>query len=118
MEARKLFALAAGLAVLGCFPACTVTPSTIHAQTADFNGNAANGGVYDLGPGNKGPAHVTAEWVKDYNVLAREYGKDMAPPVKAMDGVTALGDGTFTVDLEHLADKNVMASLQRSGIEP
>ena len=110
---------------LGALVGCTVTPSIVKAPpTPAFVGNTANGGVLDLGPAVAkgqppvGPAHVVKEWVDAYNELAAKYGKDFDPPVKPGDGVTPLPDGTFAVDLEHLSDKNVMATMQRSGIAP
>lgn len=104
---------------------CTITPKIVAPpKSPDLVGNAANGGVLDLGPpvpkGHApiGPAHVVKEWVDAYAKLAKKYGKDFFPPVHPGDGVTALPDGTFAVDLEHVSDKNVMAGMQRSGIAP
>lgn len=107
-------------AILGilCLQGCTIAPRTVPASTMAFSGNSANGGIIDLGPGNKGPATVTESWVKAYAVLAEKYGKDLTPKVKPGDGVNPQPDGTYTVDFEHLADKNVMATMSRSGFIP
>ena len=111
---RQIIPLAC-LALAGC----TLTPKVVPAPAvATYSGNSANGGLINLGPGGKGPALVTADWVAAYNTLVRKYGKDMTPPDRPNDGVTELPDGTFTVDLQHLSDKNVMATLERSGFKP
>jgi len=115
----KLTLACAVLAAVGILlTSCTVAPPVVHPKTVNYVGNSENGGVISLGPGNKGPAVVTQEWVKAYAVLAKKYGKDLTPPVKPGDGVLPQPNGTFTVDLEHLSDANVMATLQRSGIAP
>jgi hypothetical protein len=56
--------------------------------------------------------------VDTYAALCAKYGKDLVPPVHAGDGVQALADNTYLVDFEHLADKNIMATLERSGLLP
>jgi hypothetical protein len=105
-----VFALLAG---------CTVSPAVVAPPAApSFSGNVQNGGVIDLGPGGKGPAHVTLEWVQTYAALCRKYGQDMTPPDRPGDGLMRLPDGTYEVDLQHLADNNVMATMERSGILP
>ena len=116
--------LSAWLAFLGLL-GCTVAPKIVAPPSSPyFSGNAVNGGLIDLGPpvpkGHVpvGPAHVTAEWVAAYAALAKKYGKDFVPPVHPDDGLTPRPDGTYSVDLEHLEDKNVMATMQRSGISP
>ena len=109
-------ALALGLSFL---VGCTVTPSIVAApKSPEYHGNSANGGLIDLGPGGKGPAHVDAEWVAEYDRLVSIYGKTNIPRVKKGDGLTALPDGTYLVDLEHLSDKNVFATEERSRIKP
>lgn len=126
-EPRKLGLFIAGIvsmvlaltALALAFGGCTVAPQPVAPPAAPaFSGNSQDGGVLDLGPNNKGPARVDAEWVLAYDFLIRTYGKDFTPPLKADDGVIERADGTFSVDLEHLADKNVMASLKRSEIAP
>ena len=98
---------------------CTVSPKIVPPPSAPgYVGNTANGGIIDLGPGNKGPAHVVKEWVDEYDRLVAIYGKSNVPSVHKGDGVTALPDGTYTVDFEHLSDKNVFATEERSGIKP
>lgn len=107
-----------GAAVALILSGCTTAPSIVNAPAPAYSGNTANAGVIDLGPGNKGPAHVDQEWIYAYSNLIDRYGKDFTPPIKPGDGVTPLPDGTWLVDLEHLADKNVMATMERSGIPP
>lgn len=138
---EDLLTLAAALTLSAIIPfvamaaaGCTVTPKVVAPPPApDYVGNVENGGIIDEGvpPGQKPdghPAHVVKEWVDAYAALARKYGQDMTPAVSPGDGVTFLGDyagfdgklyqNVYLVDLEHLADKNVMATLQRSGISP
>lgn len=110
--------MAAGGIILCVLGGCTVSPKIIPAATPTFSGNSQDGGVIDLGPAGKGPAHVDAEWVLAYDLLILKYGKDMSPALKQDAGLTELPDGTYLVDLEHLADKNVMATMKRSGIAP
>jgi hypothetical protein len=118
---RRSPILLVSLAMAGC----TVTPAIVAPPpTPDFVGNAANGGIIDLGPAvpkgqpPAGPAHVVKEWVDAYAVLMKKYGKDFTPPVKPGDGVKPLPDGTYSVDLEHLVDNNIAATMERSGISP
>ena len=119
-------ALALGLSFL---VGCTVTPSIVAApKSPEYHGNSANGGLIDLGPGGKGPAHVDAEWVAEYDRLVSIYGKTNIPRVKKGDGVTLTGDyvgldgtlwhGVSAVDLQHVSDKNVFATEERSGFKP
>lgn len=114
----SFFVVLCGLGIGFLLAGCTVTPQPVAVTVPAFSGNAANGGVIDLGPRDKGPAHVTAGWVQDYSALAKKYGASDFPPVKVGDGLTMLADGTALVDLQHLSIKNVYATEERSGIAP
>ena len=105
--------------VLVALGGCTISPKIVPPPSAPrYVGNSANGGIIDLGPGNKGPAHVYQSWVDENDRLVEIYGKSNIPPVHKRDGITALPDGTYSVDLEHLSDNNVFAGEERSGIKP
>lgn len=116
MARRNSLLLLAVLFLAGCVVKPSIVPPPKHPLTG--------GKVLDLGPTGSdgaplGPARVDKEWIESYDWLASHgYGRNFVPPIGPDDGVTARADGTYSVDLEHLSDKNVMAGLERSGIAP
>jgi hypothetical protein len=105
-------------AVVIWLSSCTVAPTVVHPATINFDGNAQNGGLIDLGPNKKGPARVTSGWIADYTYLAGIYGKDMTPPLHRPYVFPPNPDGTFQATLQQVSDKNVMAGLRDSRIAP
>lgn len=119
-----VLALGLGVAAVGLFCGCTVAPQIVEAKRPAFDRNSQNAGLIDLGPvmphGQPpiGPAHVTSQWILDYQFLARKYGKDLFPVVNPDEKFAEVSPGVFEVDLQHVSNKNVMTRMQASGIEP
>ena len=103
--------------ILAC-AACTstVTPKPVNATQASWDSGAQNSGFLGFFP--DGSAHLTVHARDRYNVLVTIYGKDFLVPLKSDAGVTALPDGTYQIDAEHLADFMVMNEKHQSGIPP
>jgi hypothetical protein len=114
---------------------CTIAPKPVEAHAASPVGNDSNGGIVGKLP--TGSWEVTPGAIVKYNALiGAGYGKAFLPPLKANDGVAALPDGpylvevkkgvfqtlpstgNFTLDAEHAADWARMATQFRSGQKP
>lgn len=113
-------ALAGAALALAVLPGCTVTPVEVRAAVPALHGNVANGGVLYVPPkGVAAPAVVDQEFVDRYAEMAKKWGNQFSPPVHPGDGVQPAGRGTFTIDLEHLADAITMNIVDgRSKIKP
>jgi hypothetical protein len=101
-------------AAQGC---STVTPTPVKPTQAAFSGNDQNGGIIGLAPPGAGYV-VTADFRDRYNALIAVYGKDILPPLKADEGITARADGTCVIDKQHLVDEILMADWHRMGRSP
>jgi hypothetical protein len=114
MRAKALILAFTGLCGL---TGCTVAPKVVQARTVAYSGNKQDAGILSLGSSDD-PATVDATFVANYARLAGKWGKDMKPPVKAGDGLTDLGNGTYLIDKAHLSAELTMNILDRSGIAP
>ena len=98
----------------GC--ASTVTPDRVDATQASWDGGQQNSGFLGFLPDQSG--HITAHARDRYNVLVSIYGKDFLPPLHKDDGLTALADGTYSIDREHLGHFMLMNEKHQAAIAP
>lgn len=95
---------------------CTVTPATVAATGASFDGNAKDSGFKGWAPDGSGILSPTAR--DRYVALVKLYGGAFVPVLRPGDGLREQPDGTWLIDKEHLTRFGEMAALGRMGAAP
>lgn len=93
----------------------TVTPDSVSARHASFDGQAQNSGILKLVPGG---AVITPRARDRYNGLVVVYGGEFTPALRPDHGVTERIDGDYDITTEGLQKFIVMNQWKRMGRSP
>jgi hypothetical protein len=94
---------------------CTVIPKPIKTRTASMSETGQMDSGY-LGSLPDRSGIFTSNAVKRYNLLARDFGDKVFPPVIPGDGVSVFTNGTFRIDAYHRVKFGEMNLLYRESL--